>query len=353
MAKIYAKDTIAAYERILSDLKKKVYKPVYLLMGEEPYFIDLLSDYMANNILTPEERGFNQLLLYGSKDVSVTQVIETARRYPMMSSQQVIIVREAQQLKDFESLEVYTKNPLASTILVLCFMYKSVDKRKALYKSVEKTGEVLETVQFYENEAVAWIKNYLKEKKCDITPDAAQILFEHLGADLSRIANELDKLFTLLPEGSNKITPEHIEKNIGISREYNVFELNKALNTRNMKKAMLIVEHFRKNPNEYPMVMTLSTLFGHFLKLLKLHLIQRNQPSINDYALASEMGVTPFFISEYKTAARNYPAGKTAEIIRLIREYDMRSKGWNNGAADHGELLRELVVRIADIGKKV
>jgi DNA polymerase-3 subunit delta len=314
-------------------------------MGEEPYFVDLISNYMANHILTPEERGFNQLVLYG-KDVTVTQVVETARRYPMMSGQQVLIVREAQQLKDFESLEVYTKQPLVSTILVLCFMYKSVDKRKGLYKSVDKNGEILETVAFYENEVVAWIKNYLKAKDCNITPDAAQILFEHLGADLSRIANELDKLFTVLPEGSKQITAEHIEKNIGISREYNVFELNKALNTRNTEKAMLIVEHFRKNPNEYPMVVTLSTLFGHFLKLLKLHLIQRNQSNIDDYKLASGIGVNPFFIKDYKTAARNYPLGRTAEIIRLIREYDMRSKGWNNGAADHGELLRELIIRV-------
>ncbi len=347
MAKIYAKDTIAATERILSDLKKKIYRPVYLLMGEEPYFVDVVSDYIANNILTPEERGFNQLMLYG-KDVNVTQVIETARRYPMMSNQQVIIVREAQQLKDFESLEVYTKNPLGSTILVLCFMNKSVDKRKALYKTVSKSGEILETAQFYESEVVPWIKNYLKGKNCDITPEAAQILFEHLGADLSRIANELDKLFTLLPEGNKKITTEHIEKNIGISREYNVFELNKALNTRNTEKAMLIVEHFRKNPNEYPMVMTLSTLFGHFLKLLKLHLIQRNQPAISDSQLAMSIGITPYFIGEYKAAARNYSSGKTAEIIHLIREYDMRSKGWCNGAADHGELLRELVIRITN-----
>ena len=345
MAKRYAKDTIADTERIISDLKKEIYKPVYLLMGEEPYFVDLISNYITNNVLAPEERGFNQLVLYG-KDVTIAQVIDTARRYPMMSKQQVIIVREAQQLKNFEELEVYTKNPLGSTILVLCFMYKSVDKRRGLYKSAEKTGEVLETVQFYENETVSWIKNYLKEKSSDITPDAAQILYDHLGADLSRIANELDKLFTLLPENNKKITIEHIEKNIGISREYNVFELNNALNIRNTEKAMRIVDHFRKNPSEYPMAMTISTLFGHFLKLLKLHLIQRNQPAIDDYKLAAGIGVNPFFIKDYKTAARNYSPGKTAEIIRLIREYDMRSKGWGNGAADHGELLRELVIKI-------
>ena len=347
MAKLNAKDTLAATERMMSDLKKKIYKPIYLLMGEEPYFIDLVSDYMANNILTPEERGFNQLMLYG-KDVTVPQVIDTARRYPMMSSQQVIIVREAQQLKDFESLEVYAKNPLASTILVLCFMNKTVDKRKSLYKSVEKTGGILETAQFREDETVAWIQNYLKGKNCSIMPDAAQILFDHLGADLSRIAHELDKLFTILPEGSNKITAEHIEKNIGISRNYNIYELNKALNKRNTEKAMLIVDYFRKNPpkpNENPFV----AIFGNFIKLLKLHLLQRSNPNIDNSTLATGIGVIPFFVHEYKMAAHNYYSlGKVAEIIHLIREYDVRSKGWCNGAADSGDLLRELVVRIVN-----
>ena len=347
MAKLNAKDTLAATERMMSDLKKKIYKPIYLLMGEEPYFIDLVSDYMANNILTPEERGFNQLMLYGSKDVTVSQVIDTARRYPMMCSQQVIIVREAQQLEDYEDLEVYAKNPLASTILVLCFMNKTVDKRKSLYKSVEKIGGILETAQFREDETVVWIKNYLKDKDSDITPDAAQILFDHLGADLSRIAHELNKLFTLLPEGNKKITAGHIEKNIGISREYNVFELNKALNTRNTAKAMLIVEHFRKNPNEYPFVVTSSTIFGNFIKLLKLHLLQRSNPNIDNATLAAGIGVIPFFVHEYKIAANSYYSlGKVAEVIHLIRAYDVRSKGWYNGDADGGDLLRELVVRI-------
>ncbi len=348
MAKLRAKDTIAATERILSDLKKKIYKPVYLLMGEEPYFIDKVSDYMANNILTPEERGFNQLVLYG-KDVTVGQVIDTARRYPMMSNRQVVIIREAQQLKNFEELEVYVKNPLASTILVLCLKGKTADKRKALYKGSEKNGEVLESVQLYDNEVADWVKNYLKEKACTIDPVAAAILVDHLGADLLRIANELDKLFTLLPEGNKHITSEHIEKNIGISREYNVFELNKAITQRDAVKALRIVDHFAKDPNDNPLVMILSTLFGHFIKILKLHLLKRkNNGFVNPNELAATLGVHSFFLNEYETAARNYPAGKTVDVIHLIREFDMRSKGWGNGAATHGELLRELVIRIVN-----
>ncbi len=347
MAKARAKDTIASTERILSDLKKKIYKPVYLLMGEEPYFIDRISDYIANHVLTPDERGFNQLVLYG-KDTNVGQVIDTARRYPMMTNQQVVIVREAQQLKNFEELEAYAKKPLASTILVLCLKGKSADKRRGLYKSVEKSGEVLESSLLYENEVADWVKNYLREKACSITPDAAQILVDHLGSDLSRIANELDKLFTLLPENNKQITAEHIEKNIGISREYNVFELNKALTVRDTVKALRIADHFAKDPNDNPMVMILSTLFGHFVKILKLHLLRRKQPNSSPGEQASVLGINPFFLREYETAARNYPPAKTTEVIHLIREYDMRCKGWGNGAASHGELLRELVVRIVN-----
>ncbi len=348
MAKLRAKDTQAAAVRILSDLKKKIYKPVYLLMGDEPYFIDLVSDYMANHILTPEERGFNQLVLYG-KDTNAGQIIETARRYPMMSNQQVVIVREAQQLKNFEELEVYVKNPLASTILVLCLKGKTADKRKGLYKAVEKHGEVLETVQFYDNEVAEWVKNYLKEKGSSIDAVAAAVLVDHLGADLSRIANELDKLFTLLPENNKHITAEHIERNIGISREYNVFELNNAISKRDAVKALRIVDHFAKDPNDNPLVMILSTMFGHFSKILKYHLISRKyQGSAPPNELASALGVHPFFLKDYEAATRHYPAGKTVQVISLIREFDMRSKGWGNGAATHGELLRELVIRIVN-----
>jgi DNA polymerase-3 subunit delta len=347
MAKIRSKDTIAATGRILSDLKKKIYKPVYLLMGEEPFFIDRVCYYMNDNILTEEERSFNQLVLYG-KDVSAAQVTDTARRYPMMSNQQVIIVREAQQMRDIELLETYAKNPMPSTILVLCYKGKSIDKRKGLYKAISKTGEVLETVQLYDNEVSAWVSDYLKEKKCTIDAPAIAILVEYLGNDLSKIANELDKLFTLLPENSKHITRTHIEDNIGISREYNVFELNKAITKRDTQKAFRIVQHFAKNPNDNPIVMTLSALFTHFIKILKLHLLKRKYATGNPPAneVASILGVHSFFVGEYEEAARNYPPSKTIDVIHLLREYDMRSKGRNNGAAGHGELLRELMIRI-------
>ena len=347
MAKAGLKDIIANTGRILSDVKKKIYKPVYLLMGEEPYFIDLVSDYMASHILTEEERSFNQLVLYG-KDISATQLIETARRFPMMSAQQVIIVREAQQMKNIDMLEIYAKAPMPSTILVICHKGKAVDKRKGFYKTVAKTGEVLETAQLYDNEVAAWVATYLKEKKGTIEAAAGAILVEYLGNDLSKIANELDKLFTLLPENNKHITREHIEKNIGISREYNVFELNKAITQRNIPKAFRIVQHFAKNPNDNPIVVTLGALFAHFLKILKFHLLKRKYRGANPPPgeTASVLGVNPYFVRDYEEAARNCSFAKTVEIISLLREYDMRSKGRNNGAADHGELLRELTAKI-------
>jgi DNA polymerase-3 subunit delta len=338
---------IADTGRILSDLKKKIYKPVYLLMGEESYFIDLVSDYMASHILTEEERSFNQLIVYG-KDVNAVQLIETARRFPMMSAQQVIIVREAQQMKDIDMLEVYAKAPMPSTILAICYKGKSVDKRKGFYKTVAKMGEVLETAQLYDNEVASWIATYLNEKGGTIDQTAGAILVEYLGNDLSKIANELDKLLTLLPENNKHITGEHIEKNIGVSRDYNVFELNKAITQRHILKAFRIVQHFSKNPNDNPIVLTLGALFTHFLKILKLHLLKRNHRGATPPPgeTAALLGVNPYFLREYEEAVRYYPFAKTVEIISLLREYDMRSKGRNNGAADHGELLRELVAKI-------
>jgi len=345
MAKVRAKDTIANYERILSDLKRKIYKPVYLLMGDDGYYIDQISNFIAQNVLTEAERSFNQLILYG-KDINVPQLIDTARRYPMMANQQVVIVREAQNLKDIEQLESYVKQAPASTILVLCYKGKTVDKRKAFCKLIEKNGEVFETAAFYDNELAAWVSDYLQKKDCKIEPKASVILAEFLGSDLSKIANELDKLFTLLPEGNKNITAEHIEKNIGISKDYNTFELNSAIAKRDILRANRIVQHFAHNPSDNPMVVTISTLFMEFSRILKYHFVKRKNAGANQGELASELGVNPFFVKDYETAARNYSMQKTIQVISLLREYDMRSKGFNNGTADHGELLRELVFKI-------
>jgi DNA polymerase-3 subunit delta len=346
MAKIKFKDTAANYERILADLQHKKYRPVYLLMGEEAYYIDQISNYIAQNVLSEAERSFNQLILYG-KDITVQQLTDTARRFPMMASRQVVIVREAQNLKDVELLEAYVKQPPATTLLVLCYKGKTVDKRTSFYKQAAKNGEVLETVKLYDNELIAWITGYLHKKNCVIDPKTSAILAEHLGADLNKITNELDKLFTLLPEGNKRITAEHIEKNIGISKDYNTFELNSALSKRDVLTANRIVQHFAHNPNEYPMVVTISTLFMEFSRILKLHFLKRKYGrQAAQGNIATALGIHPFFVRDYEQAIGNYSVGKTLQVISLLREYDMRSKGFNNGAATHGDLLRELVFKI-------
>ena len=315
-------------------------------MGEEAYYIDLLSDYIAQHALTETERSFNQLILYG-KDVTTPQIIDAARRYPMMANQQVVIVREAQNLRNVEQLETYIKTPLESTILVICYKGKTVDKRKTFYKLAEKQGDILETVLLNDTEIANWVRDYLKEKECTIEPVAGMMLAEYLGSDLSKIANELNKLFILLPQNNKHITAEHIERNIGISKDYNVFELNNALSKKDVLKANRIVVHFAKNPTDYPMVMTMSALFMHFARIAMYHFLKnKHRGQVPQGEAAAELGINPYFLRDYDEAVKRYPQTKTLEIISLLREYDMRSKGWNTGFADHGELLRELIFKI-------
>lgn len=346
MAKIRARDAAAKYEQILSDLKKKIYRPVYLLMGDEPYYIDAVSNYIAENVLNESEKSFNQVVMYG-KDADARTIVFAAARPPMMSNYQVVIVREAQNIKKLDDLEAYLKSPLATTILVIAYKGKSVDKRSKVYKEIVKCGEVLETVKLYENEIPAWVTNYLKTKGCTIEPAAATILADFIGNDLSRIANELDKLFTLLPVGSTKITAEHIEQNIGISKEYNTFELNKAIVKKDAYKAFRIIDYFSKNPGNNPLVVTISALFMQFSKILKLQMLKRkhNGRPVPTPEM-SAIGIEPYFIKEYEDAALKYPAAKVVKVIELLREYDMRSKGWNNAGTPDSELLRELVFKI-------
>jgi DNA polymerase-3 subunit delta len=330
----------------MNDLRNKIYKPVYLLMGEEAYFIDKVSGYIEANVLNDAEKSFNQTVMYGN-DVTVGQVIDASRRFPMMAALQVVVVKEAQSLAKIEDLEHYVKAPLKSTILVICYKNKSVDKRKALYKAVGKTGEVLETALLRDYEVTSWITEYLKEKECAIEPQAATVLAESLGTDLGKIVNELDKLMVLLPQGIKKITAEQIERNIGISKDYNTFELNGAITGMDVLKANRIIQHFEKNPKAYPLVVTLSALYGHFLKLFSLHMLKakyRVQP-IPDVEVRA-LGIHPYFLKEYEAAMRRYSATKVSEVISLIREFDMRSKGWNNASTSDGDLLRELVYKI-------
>lgn len=329
------------YNEILQNLQKKIYHPIYILMGEEPYFIDQISDYIAKNVLDEAERSFNQTILYG-KDTEMDTLLTAAKRFPMMASHQVVILKEAQNLKGLEDgLLAYVQNPLNSTILVICYKYKSIDKRKKILKAAQAKGVVLESKKIYQNQLMPWIQNYCKTKGYTVQPQAAAMLAEFLGTEISKVANELDKLMILLPAGSS-ITPVDIERNIGISKDFNVFELQNALSKKDVLKANQIINYFGANPSSNPIPRTISSLFYYFNKILKYHLA--TDKSRNN--IVKVLGVSPYFLDDYITAARNYPTKKVVEIISILREYDMKSKGVGNVSASADELQREMIYKI-------
>lgn len=310
-------------------------------MGEEPYYIDKISEFIEQTVLAEEERGFNQMILYG-RDVAVEDIVSNAKRFPMMAERQVVIVKEAQDLsRTFDKLDDYAKNPQPSTVLVLCYKYKTVDKRKAVYKAIKKSGVVFESKKLYDNQVPDWIKRVLSPKGYAITPKASQLLVEFLGTDLRKINNELEKLQIVLPKNT-QITPEHIEENIGISKDYNNFELRKAIGARDSKKAFKIVQYFADNPKDNPMVVTVALLFNFFSQLLKLHGMKDRNPR----SVASALRVNPYFVNEYLDAARNFPMRKVSQVVALLREFDVKSKGVNSNAVPQGDLLKELLVKI-------
>jgi DNA polymerase-3 subunit delta len=328
------------YEEIISNLQKKIYHPIYFLMGEETYFIDKISDYIIDNVLTDAEKGFNQTILYG-KDLEPALIMGNARRFPMMANHQVIVVREAQNIKKIEDLEPYVQNPLNSTILVINYKYKTLDKRKTFTKLLDQKGILFEAKKIYDNQLPAWISTYLKAQQYTISPQAAAMIAEYLGADLSKVANELDKLVISLPVGT-QITPDHIEKNIGISKEFNVFELQNALGDRDLLRANRIINYFGANPSTNPVTVVISSLFSYFSKLLNYHFLEdKSQNNV-----ASVLQVHPFFVKNYVAAAKNYNIKKLVEIVSILREYDMKSKGWGNVSASPADLQREMVYRI-------
>ncbi|MDX9695597.1 MAG: DNA polymerase III subunit delta [Bacteroidales bacterium] len=330
------------FEQIISDLKNKIYKPIYFLSGEESYFIDLITKYIQDNALSENEKAFNQTIIYG-KDVEIAAVINSAKRYPMMANYQVVIVKEAQNIKEIDDLVHYALNPLKSTILVINYKYKTLDKRKKLYKAINDNGVLFESKKLYDNEVPGWINAYLKKKNRTIDPSAGMLITEYLGNDLGKIANELEKLIITLPSGETNITALHIEKNIGISKDYNNFELNKALTQKNVLKANRIVNYFANNPKDNPLVVTISMLYSFFSKVLVYHFIKNKT---NKQEVAATLKVNPFFVADYEKAAKQYTPKKLVEIIALLREYDLRSKGLNSENTPDGELLKELIYKI-------
>jgi DNA polymerase III subunit delta len=329
------------FEVILQNLKKKVYHPIYLLQGEEPYFIDQVSNFIEKNILSEAEKGFNQTIFYG-KDTEEQTIIHAALRYPMMSDRQVIIVKEAQSLKKIEDLAAYSKKPMPSTILVLNYKYKNLDRRTVLYKNIQSNGVILSTKKLYENHIPVWVENYLKQYNYTITPQASQILTDSLGTELSKIANELNKLVIAVKD-STHITPAHIEKNIGLSKDFNIFELQDALATKNIFKANQIIAYFIANPQQHHINMTIASLFGYFSKIFAFHFLDDK----SEKGAIRQMGGHPFYIRKLMAAAKKYNPTKLYEIMGILREYDLKSKGMGvSPAADPAELQKEMIYKI-------
>jgi DNA polymerase III subunit delta len=345
--------------QILLDLKRKIFKPVYFLCGEEAYYIDVISDYIENNALDEADRSFNQTVVYG-KESDLTSIIGLAKQFPMMGDYNVVIVKEAQNLKELNKsagddeggstskntggaaqLLHYVNNPQSTTILVFCYKYKSIDKRSALAKAIQKQAVFLETSKLYDNQLPDWITNYVTEKGYKVNPKASFLMAEFLGNDLSKIVNEVDKLIINIPAGT-EITADLVQDNIGISKDYNIFELQDALAKKDILKANRIINYFAANEKEHPLVMTLSSLYGYYSKILKFHFL----PDKSKFAAAQALGVNPFFVDGYAKAASNYSTGKLKNIFGYLKETDLKSKGVDNSSVTHGELMKELVFKI-------
>lgn len=327
---------------ILKELRAKQYRPVYYLMGEEPYYIDLIADYITDNILTETEKEFNLTVVYGA-DVDIATVINAAKRYPMMSEHQVVVVKEAQNIRNMEELSYYLQKPLLSTILVICHKHGVLDRRKKLAAEIEKTGALFESKKVKDAQLPAFITSYMKRKGIDVEPKATAMLADFVGADLSRLTGELEKLIITLPKGHTRVTPEQIEKNIGISKDYNNFELRSALVEKDVLKANKIIKYFEENPKTNPIQMTLSLLFGFFSNLMLAYYA----PEKSEQGIANMLGLrTPWQAKDYLAAMRRYNGVKTMQIIGEIRYADAKSKGVGNPSLSDGDILRELVFKI-------
>jgi len=330
------------FEELQDNIQKGIFSPVYLFQGEEAYYIDQLTDLLIEKALDDSARDFNQYIFYGL-DSDVGTIINTCRRFPMMSERQLVVVKEAQGLKKIDDLAVYVKQPLLSTILVINFKHGKLDGRKKLTGEIAKTGVVFESKSLYDNQIPPFIINYLNKRKVKIDSKSAQMLTDYLGNDLGKLTNELEKLILLLPKEKPQITSELIEQNIGISKDYNNFELQKALANKDILKANRIVHYFDQNPKNFTVQLTLAALFTFFSNLMICY-YEKNQSESN---LMAVLGFRfPIQIADYMTGLRNYKAGKTMQIVSLIRECDARSKGVNNASVTDGSLLKELVYKI-------
>lgn len=342
----------ATYKEIIGDLEKKLYHPVYFLCGEEPYYIDMLSQYIEKNVLDENEREFNQMIFYGREN-SVATVLDAAYRFPMMSNYQVIIVKEAQEMRDLltgggekNMLQAYLENAPKSTILVICYKYKKLDMRTGLAKKLSKNAVFFESARLYDNKIPAWIEGYLKDKGYIIGHKAVALLAEYLGNDLGKIANELGKLMINISPPA-EITVNDIENNIGISKDYNIFELQNALGARDAGKSLQIIEYFASNTKDNPFVVTMMSLYNYFSKLFIYHCLKdRSRNNV-----AAKLGINPFFVADYEKAARAYNLNSLDKIFHCLREYDLKSKGVGNATTGEEELYKEFILKLLYIDK--
>jgi DNA polymerase-3 subunit delta len=328
------------YKEIISSITDKNLQAVYFLMGDEPYYIDKLTDKFSKEILAEEEREFNQVTLYG-KDITTEQIIAEAKQYPFGTEKRVVIIKEAQHLKDIELLDAYLDNVQPSTLLVICYKGKSVDKRKKFGKALASKCVVFESKKLYDNKIPAWINTYVTEHGFKIDNSATAVLAEYIGADLSKITNELDKLM-LVVKKKEQITTALIEYHIGISKDYNVFELQNALGKKQVVKANRIINHFAANPKNHNIVAVMSALFSYFQKIMVYHFLDDKSPK----SAASALKVNPFFINQYQTAAQHYSTRQLFYIFEYLKDYDLKSKGVNNKSTTHEGLLKELIFKI-------
>jgi DNA polymerase-3 subunit delta len=345
------KDSVERFEQIKADIAARRFAPIYLLMGEESYFIDTLCDKLAQSILDPSEQAFNQITVYG-KDSEAGQIVNLCRQMPMMGSYEVIIVKEAQQLRSIDKLSHYTSKPQSTTILIICHKEKNLDKRSALYKQCASSGVVFESIRPRDYEIGAWLGKFVSSKSMSLSPKALQMLIEHLGCDISKISNELDKLIISLPEGTKQITDSHIEERVGISKEFNNFELSNAVATFDVARALKIADHMSHNPKEYPLLLTISTLFGLFHDMFIINylrwLTKRKGVAFPDNMelMRTLKKSNIYAIDELKQQSARWENRRVFNILGLLREYDGKSKGIDAGAADDGELRRELLLKI-------
>lgn len=333
-------------ESVLNDLKSKKFAPVYFLQGEETYYIDLITDYIEANALTESEKGFNQTILYG-RDVAMNVVLTNAKRFPMMSEKQVVIVKEAQSISDINKeagqklLVDYIQNPVPSTILVFCYKNKTLDKRKSLGKLIDKHAVTVTTKKLYDNQVPGWVEQYIKSRGFSATNKAVQMLADAIGNDLERLTNEVDKMIINFKD-KIQIDESHVQKYVGISKDYNVFELQKALIAKDVVKANKIINYFEANEKKNPIIPIIAVLFSFYSKMLMaFHAKDKSERN-----LASVLRVSPYFVKDYLYALKNYSPGQVVNNIHHIREADLRSKGVNNASASNGQVLKELIFKL-------